>query len=148
MSKTTKLRNAIILLIEDNNADTDLITESIGASKLGSKIVHVSDAVQGLDYLYKQGDYIDAITPDLILLDLSLPKMDGHEFLEKIKNNPAFSSIPLVVLTTSNDKEDINHSYGNLANCFITKPVDLSRFIEVIQAIEYFWLKIAKIPGF
>lgn len=140
------MNRATLLLIEDNDADIELISESIDASQLDSKLISVGDGDEALDFLYKRNNYIDAVTPNLILLDLSLPRMDGHEFLEKIKDDTAITSIPLIVLTTSNHKDDVNFSYRNLANCFITKPVDLSDFVEVIKAIEYFWLKIAKNP--
>lgn len=146
MHSALEARDAIILLVEDNDADANLVLKSMGASKLDNTLMRVCSGIQALDYLYKRGEYADALTPDLILLDLNMPNMDGRELLEKIKGNPAFSSIPVIVLTTSNDHKDINHSYSNLANCFITKPVDFSKFIEVVQAIEYFWLRIAKLP--
>jgi len=138
--------DAIILLIEDNEADARLVAEGLKESKIANRLVHVVDGDQALDYLHCRGDYAEAVQPDLIILDLNMPKMDGREFLEKIKDNLSFSDIPLVVLTTSNDELDIKHSYVNMANCFITKPLDFSKFVEVVQAIEHFWLKIAKIP--
>lgn len=139
-------RDAVILLIEDNDADTRLVIEGMKESKIANTLVRVADGVQALDYLYCRGDYKEAVQPDLILLDLNMPKMDGREFLEKIKDDSKLSNIPLVVLTTSNDEVDINHSYKNLANCFINKPLDFSKFVDVVQSIEHFWLKIAKIP--
>jgi two-component system, chemotaxis family, response regulator Rcp1 len=140
-------KKAVILLIEDNQADIELISKSINENNLGSELIIMCDAEKALDYLYKRNNYADAARPDLILLDLGLTRMDGLEFLKKIKQDPDIKLIPLIVLSTSNDEGDISYSYSNLANCFITKPIDLSRFIEVIQAAETFWLKIAKIPA-
>ena len=138
--------DAVILLIEDNDADARLVSETMHSSKIANKLFRVTNGEQALDYLHQRAEYSDALFPDLILLDLNMPRMDGREFLEEIKKEPALSNIPLVVLTTSNDDIDINHSYANLANCFISKPLDFSKFMEVVQAIEHFWLKVAKTP--
>jgi len=138
--------DAQILLIEDNDADARLVIESMKTGKLVNAVVRVNNGEQALDYLHKRGDYKDAVRPDLILLDLNMPRMDGREFMESIKDQPTFTNIPLVVLTTSNDNTDIESSYQNLANCYITKPIDFAKFVEVVQSIEKFWLQIAKIP--
>ena len=127
-----------VLIAEDSS-----VIQNLTKKILQIQNYQIFSAKNGLEVLSMlENDYYD-----IILMDINMPKMDGREFLEKIKGDTALTSIPLVVLTTSNDIEDINHSYGNLANCFILKPVDLSKFVEVVQAIEYFWLKIVKLPS-
>ena len=106
----------------------------------------VRDGKEALDYLYEENGYQNAETPDLILLDLNLPKVDGREVLENIKSDKNLKIIPIVILTTSNNEEDILKSYGFHANCYITKPVDFNQFIDVVEKIENFWLSIVKLP--
>ncbi|HKB86112.1 MAG TPA: response regulator [Ignavibacteriaceae bacterium] len=130
-----------VLLIEDNPGDIRLIQESLKENKFFAELTVISDGEEAINYLNKNDDY-----PDIILLDLNLPKKDGREILIEIKNNDALKSIPVVVLTSSSAEEDISKSYQNYANCFISKPVDLDNFIRVIKSIENFWLTIVKLP--
>jgi len=135
-----------ILLVEDNPADVRLMQEALKDGKVKNKLNIVYDGEEAVDYLYKKGKYSGAVRPDLILLDLNLPKKDGREVLEDIKNDPDLKSIPIVILTTSKSEEDILKTYRLHANCYITKPVDLNQFIDVVKSIEEFWLCIVKLP--
>jgi len=136
-----------ILLVEDNEADIRLTRESIKEAKIRN-ILHVArDGEEAINYLYKKEDYKDAVTPDLILLDLNLPKKDGREVLEEIKSDEALSHIPVVILTTSEAEKDIVKSYKLHANCYVTKPMGIDQFVEVIKAIEDFWFTIVKLPS-
>ena len=135
-----------ILLVEDNPGDVILIRESLKENKLLTELNVVNDGEEALDYLNKRSEYSEATTPDIILLDLNLPKKDGREVLAEIKNDPQLRTIPVVVLTSSTAETDILRSYENYANCFISKPVDLDNFIKVIKSIKNFWLTIVKLP--
>lgn len=135
-----------ILLVEDNEGDIVLTLEALQEGKLCNRISTVRDGEQALDFLYRRGNYVDAETPDLILLDINLPRIDGKEVLKVIKHDPDLRSIPVVVLTTSESENDIHESYRNHANCYITKPVDLDKFMEVVKCIEDFWLSVVKLP--
>jgi chemotaxis family two-component system response regulator Rcp1 len=135
-----------ILLVEDNAADVRLTKEALIEGKVRNSMAVVKDGVEALAFLRKEGKYQDEILPDLILLDLNMPRMDGREVLEIIKSDLDFKRIPVVILTTSKDEEDILTTYNNHANCFITKPVDLDNFLAVINTIEEFWLTIVKLP--
>ncbi len=135
-----------ILLVEDNAGDARLAKEALKESKIANNLSTVVDGEQALSYLKKTGDYRDAVTPDLILLDLNLPKVDGREVLEIIKKDENLRLIPVVILTTSKAEEDIVKSYKLHANCYITKPLDLDQFMKVVKAIEDFWLSIVKLP--
>ncbi len=135
-----------ILLIEDNPGDVVLIRESLKENKLLTELHVVNDGEQALDFLKKKKKYSDAVTPDIILLDLNLPKKDGREVLMEIKRDEDLKTIPVVVLTSSTAETDILRSYENYANCFISKPVDLENFIKVIKSIKNFWLTIVKLP--
>ncbi|MCF8099929.1 MAG: response regulator [Desulfarculaceae bacterium] len=135
-----------ILLVEDNPGDARLAKEALKEAKVANELHWVEDGEQAIDFLYKQGDYTDAPTPDVILLDLNLPKKDGREVLADIKSDPVLRSIPVVVLTVSEAEEDILKSYDLYANCYITKPLDLDQFLEVVKNIEDFWLTIVKLP--
>jgi len=141
------LRAVEILLVEDNPGDIRLTTEVLKDAKLCNNINIVKDGVEALDFLYRRGDYPDAVRPDLILLDLNLPRKDGREVLEEIKSDPALKNIPVVVLTTSSAEQDILKSYSLHANCYITKPVDLEQFSRIVSSIEEFWFSIVKLPG-
>ena len=135
-----------ILLVEDNPSDVCLVKEALKDGKLRNRLHVVGDGEEAMAFLYHEGEYHDAPHPDLILLDLNLPKMDGRETLAKVKSCPTLRRIPVVVLTTSKSEEDIIKSYDLQANCFITKPVDLDQFIAIVQSIEHFWLSIVRLP--
>ena len=134
-----------ILLVEDNPADARLIVEVFKDFKK-SNIHIVEDGVAAMDFLNKKGEYENVPRPDIILLDLNLPKKDGREVLKEIKEDPELRCIPVVILTTSSAIEDIIKTYSNYANCYITKPVDFDQFLKVVQSIENFWLTIVKLP--
>jgi CheY-like chemotaxis protein len=135
-----------ILLVEDSPSDADLTIETLNDAKVLNNLHVVEDGVEALTYLRRLGDYIDAPRPDLILLDLNLPKKNGREVLSEIKSDPDLRSIPVVVLTTSESDEDILKSYQLHANCYVTKPVGLEEFIHLIRLIESFWLVAVKLP--
>ena len=136
-----------ILMVEDNPDDVDLTMEALKEAKVRNNLHAVEDGVQALAFLHKEGVYADAPRPDLILLDLNLPKKDGREVLREIKSDGDLKRIPVVILTTSQAEEDIFRSYDLHANCYITKPVDFDRFIEVVKSIEEFWFTIVKLPA-
>ena len=136
-----------ILLVEDSLGDARLTIEALKENKVLNKIHHVIDGVEAIAFLYKQGQYSEMPRPDLILLDLNMPKMDGREVLQKIKQDDQLKRIPVVVLTTSQAEEDIIKSYDLNANCYIAKPVDLDQFMEVIKSIKIFWLSVVKYPN-
>lgn len=135
-----------ILLVEDNPGDVRLTMEALKEAKLLNTIAHVPDGVEALAYLRKEGKYSEARRPDLILLDLNLPKKDGREVLAEIKNDPALKRIPVVILTTSRAEQDILKAYNLHANCYITKPVDLDQFVRVAKSIDDFWFTMVKLP--
>ncbi len=135
-----------MLLVEDNPGDVRLIKEAFNEGKINNNMNVVENGVEALDYLRREGKYADAARPDLILLDLNLPKMDGREVLKEIKYDASLKRIPVVILTTSDAEEDILTTYGFYANCFITKPIDLYDFIKVVRFIEDFWFTIVKLP--
>lgn len=135
-----------ILLVEDNPGDIRLTKEALKEAKVGNQLSVVEDGVEAMAFLRRQGEYADAQRPDLILLDLNLPKKDGREVLEEIKQDPELKRIPVVVLTTSRAEEDILRSYNLHANCYVTKPVDLDQFITIVKSIEDFWLTIVRLP--
>lgn len=135
-----------ILLVEDNPGDVRLAKEALKESKVRNAIHVVGDGVEAMAFLRREGKYKDRSRPDLILLDLNLPKKDGREVLQEIKQDPELRRIPVVVLTVSSDEEDILKSYNLHANCYITKPINLNRFIKVVKSIENFWLTIVKLP--
>jgi len=135
-----------ILLVEDNEGDIVLTLEALKEAKLKNKISVVRDGEQAMEFLYNKGRYASEDTPQLILLDINLPKMDGKEVLLKIKTDPDLKKIPVVILTTSSSEKDILEAYNNYANCYITKPVDLDKFIDVIHTVEDFWISIVQLP--
>ena len=136
-----------ILLIEDNAGDARLAKEALRDAKVRNNLSWVSDGVEGIAYLRREGKYEKALRPDLILLDLNLPRKDGREVLSEIKSDDKFKRIPVVILTTSQAEEDILKAYHLNANCYITKPVDLDQFMKVVKCIEDFWLTIVKLPS-
>ena len=135
-----------ILLVEDNEGDARLAREAMLESKMRNTLHHVSDGEEAMAFLRRIGKYADAPRPSLILLDLNLPKMDGREVLAKIKSDDELRHIPVVILTQSSAEEDILASYDLHANCYITKPVDLTQFIKVVRSIDDFWLTIVRLP--
>jgi CheY-like chemotaxis protein len=135
-----------ILLVEDNPGDADLAREALENSKIRNTLSVVGDGEEALAFLHRSGKYAAAPRPDLILLDLNLPRKSGREVLAEIKSDDYLKRIPVVILTVSKDEEDIMESYNLHANCFITKPIDLHQFLRVVRAIEDFWLTIVKLP--
>jgi len=142
----TMLRPIEILLVEDNPGDVGLAREALRDSKV-SNLLHVArDGVEAMDFLKRRGAFADASRPDLVLLDLNLPRKNGHEVLAEIKSDPDLRRIPVVILTTSKEETDIAKSYDHHANCYITKPIDLGAFLSVVREIESFWLTIVTLP--
>ena len=136
-----------ILLVEDSPTDAKLTLTALKLAKMANEVSHVENGVEAMEFLRRQGKYQGALRPDLILLDLNLPKKDGREVLEELKQDEDLRTIPVVVLTTSKAEEDILRSYQLHANCYITKPVNFDRFLEVVQSIEHFWLSIVVLPN-
>jgi len=135
-----------ILLVEDNPGDVNLAREALEFGKVRNSLHVVGDGEAAMAFLRQQGKYAEAPRPDLVLLDLNVPKKDGREVLAEIKGDPDLRCIPVVILTTSKAEEDILKTYNLHANCYITKPIDLHQFIKVVQAIEDFWFTIVKLP--
>ena len=135
-----------ILLVEDNPGDYRLTQEALKEGKVYNNLYWARDGVEALDFLKRRGKHGEAPRPDIILLDLNLPKKDGREVLSEIKGDEDLRSIPVVILTTSKAEEDVLRSYDLHANCYVTKPVDLDKFIVVVQSIDRFWLTIATLP--
>jgi two-component system, chemotaxis family, response regulator Rcp1 len=135
-----------ILLVEDNPGDVDLTKEALQDAKIRNRLHVVDDGAKAVDFLYKRGAYVDVPRPDIILLDLNLPRKDGRQVLKEIKTDPQLAEIPVVILTTSQAEEDILRSYQLHANCYITKPVDFKQFMHVVKSIEEFWLTVVKLP--
>lgn len=134
-----------ILLVEDNPGDARLTREALRDARVRNNLHVVPDGVEALAFLRREGKHATAVSPDLILLDLNLPKKDGREVLGEIKNHDQFRHIPVVILTTSQAEKDIIESYRLRANAYVTKPVDLEQFLKVVQSIEHFWLEIVKL---
>jgi two-component system, chemotaxis family, response regulator Rcp1 len=143
----TAIRPVEILLVEDSPSDAELTQEALSDGKVLNNLHHVEDGVEALAFLYRQGTYSSVPRPDLILLDLNLPKKDGYEVLEQIKQDPSLKRIPVIILTTSSAEDDILKTYELNGNCYITKPMNLDQFICVIKLIEVFWLDVVKLPS-
>ncbi len=146
MSHSPQQRPIEILMVEDSPSDAQLTIEALHAAKIANRLSHVEDGVEALRFLRRQGPYANAPRPDLILLDLNLPRKDGREVLDELKRDPDLKIIPVVVLTTSRSEQDVLRSYQLHANCYITKPVDFTQFMKVVQAIESFWLTVVTLP--
>ena len=146
MNKPYDVKPIEILLVEDNPGDVRLTQEALQEGKVINTLHTAADGVQALEYLKQEGKYTDAVRPDIILLDLNLPRMDGRELLAIIKSDLDLRRIPVVILTTSKAEEDIIETYDLHANCFITKPVDLDQFFVVVQSVEEFWFSIVRLP--
>ena len=136
-----------VLLVEDNPGDVRLTQEALKEGKLLINLSVATDGLEALAFLRREGTHGEAPTPDLILLDLNLPKKDGREVLQEIKTDDQLKRIPVVVLTTSEADADILETYGNHANCYLTKPVDMGQFLEIVMILEEFWLTIVKLPS-
>jgi CheY-like chemotaxis protein len=135
-----------ILLVEDNPADVRLTQEALREGKVRNNLHVARDGVEAVEFLKRRGKYAGAPRPDLVLLDLNLPKKDGREVLAEVKDDAELKTIPIVVLTTSSAEIDILRSYSLHANCYITKPVDLEQFVQVVKSIDDFWLTVVKLP--
>ena len=147
MSNETMTTPIKVLLVEDNPGDVRLTRESFQEGKIHCDMSVVEDGVEALAFLHRKGKYDDAALPDLILLDLNMPRKDGREVLAELKEDPDFKRIPVVVLTSSEAEQDIIKCYDLHANCYISKPVDLEQFIKVVHYIEDFWVTIVKLPS-
>ena len=144
---TLQVANPIdILLVEDNPGDVRLTKEALREGKVYSNLHTVKDGVEAMEYLRREGKYKEAPRPDIILLDLNLPRKDGREVLEEIKSDDKLKRIPVVVLTTSKAEEDVLRTYNLHANCYVTKPVDLEKFMVVVKTIDIFWLTVVTLP--
>jgi two-component system response regulator len=135
-----------VLLVEDNPGDVELTREALEEGRLANALHVVRDGEEALDFLMRRGRHRGAVRPDLVLLDLNLPKMSGREVLAEIKSDPTFSTIPVVVLTSSAAEEDVARSYELHANCYVQKPVGLEQFISIVRQIEDFWFVVVKLP--
>jgi two-component system, chemotaxis family, response regulator Rcp1 len=146
INRSTTGRPIDILLVEDNPGDVRLTVEGLKESKVRNNLHVARDGVEAMEFLRREGQHTGAVRPDLILLDLNLPRMDGREVLLEIKSDAKLKTIPVVVLTTSRAEHDVLRSYELQANCYITKPVDLEQFITVVKSIEDFWFTIVTLP--
>lgn len=146
MIEASQARAITILLIEDSPTDAQLTIEALQEAKLGNHIIHVEDGVEAIEFLRREGPHAGAPRPDLIMLDLNLPRKDGREVLAELKRDADLMTIPVVVLTTSHAEQDILRSYQLHANCYITKPVDFQKFLCVVRTIEQFWVSVVTLP--
>jgi chemotaxis family two-component system response regulator Rcp1 len=146
MHPPSLLRPVHILLVDDNRGDVRLTLEAFKDARVQNFIHVAEDGVVAMEFLRREGKYADAPRPDLVLLDLNMPRMDGRAVLAAIKSDPELQSIPVIVLTTSEADADISSTYSMHANCFITKPVDFAQFLDVMTTLESFWLSIVKLP--
>lgn len=135
-----------ILLVEDSPSDQELTREAFAEAQILNELAVVETGDAALDYLYRRGEFADVTVPDLVLLDLNLPGLDGREVLAIVKADDALKHIPVIVLTTSDDEHDVLRSYGLHANCYLTKPVNFSKFVEVMRLLGEFWLVVVKLP--
>ena len=140
-------RPADFLLVEDNPGDVRLTQEALKNHKVQNNLHVVTDGEEAMNFLRRQGKHKNAPRPDIVLLDLNLPRKDGREVLAEIKSDPDLKAIPVVIITSSEAEQDIIKSYNLNANCYVTKPVDLDQFIKVVQSVKDFWLTIVKLPG-
>ena len=147
MNTCASIRPIDILLVEDNLGDIDLAREALGMGKLRNTLHVVQDGVAAMDFLRKSGKYAKSPRPDLVILDLNLPKKDGRQVLAEIKADESLKRIPVVILTTSRSEEDVLKTYNLHANCYIAKPLDMKQFLHVVHSIEEFWLCIVVLPN-
>ncbi|MGQ0536530.1 MAG: response regulator [Methanobacteriota archaeon] len=146
MTARTTLDEVDILLVEDNPGDVRLTKEALREAKVRNRLHVVGTGTDAMAFLTRQGSFRDAVRPDVVLLDLNLPGKDGRQVLAEIKADPELKRIPVVILTSSKAEEDVVRTYDLHANCYITKPVDLDRFLEVVRQIEDFWLSVVRLP--
>lgn len=144
--KSIRMKPIHILLVEDNEGDIMLIKEAFGNVKLTNDLTILKDGEKAIKFLKKEAEYREISIPDLIILDVNLPRVNGHEVLQFVKNSKDLKSIPVIMLTTSSSDKDIELSYDNYANCYITKPVDVDDFLKAIMSIEDFWVRLVKLP--
>lgn len=143
MQPVTPIR---ILMVEDNEGDIELALDAFNESRITNQIHVVTDGEAALEYLFRRGKYVSAPPPDIVLLDINLPRVSGSEVLHAVKQSDQLRHIPVVMLTSSDAERDVLSSYQNYANCYITKPVDVFKFLEVVRTVEDFWLSIVKLP--
>jgi len=136
-----------ILLVEDNTDDAEMTIDALREGRLRNRITHVEDGIEAMAYLRRQGKYAGAARPDLILLDLHMPRMNGREVLAAVKEDPELKRIPVVMMTLSKDEQDVLAAYNLHVNCYVTKPVDIDQFIAAVKSIEHFWFSIVKLPA-
>lgn len=147
MKNYQNFRAVEILLVEDSPSDANLTIREFSKANIANNLHWVEDGETAMEYLRQQGEFADAPRPDLILLDLNLPGMDGREVLAEVKSDNDLKRIPIVILTTSNDEQDVLHSYNLNANCYVTKPIDIEQFIHVVKLINEFWLAAVMLPN-
>lgn len=135
-----------ILLVEDSPSDVLLTREALRDARIANDLAIARDGEQAMAYLRQEGEYADTRRPDLVILDLNLPRMDGRAVLREIKGDDALRRIPVVVLTTSSSDGDVGDCYDNYVNCFLTKPIDFEEFIDVVRSIEHFWISVVRLP--
>ncbi len=143
---TMNMQPIEILMVEDSPADVELAKEAFEEGKILNNFHYVTDGEKALDYLYRRNAYVNAVRPDIIILDINLPKVNGLDVLKEIKTNVDLKEIPVVMLTTSGNQDDINSSYKNYANSYIRKPIGLEKFIQALAVFEEFWFQIVKLP--
>ena len=143
----SEMRNIHILLVEDNEGDVFLTLEALKEGRIVNRVSVVNDGEAAMDFLLKKNEYVNADSPDLILLDVNLPRKNGHEVLRELKAIDSLKLIPVIMLTTSSSERDIIESYKNHVNCYITKPVDADNFLKVVTTIENFWISIVTLPA-
>lgn len=146
-SSCAAVRPLELLLVEDNPGDVRLTREALKSGEVAVNLNVARDGVEALDFLHRRGNFASAPVPDLILLDLNLPRKNGREVLSEIKSDPELRRIPVLVMTTSRADQDINRAYSLNANCYITKPMDLDEFLRIVRSIEDFWLKTVTLPS-
>jgi CheY-like chemotaxis protein len=146
MNATTQTSPIVILMIEDNPTDVMIAKEGLFSAKMLNTLHVAEDGVEAMEFLHQRGKYVDAPRPDLILLDLNMPRKNGHEVLAEIKADAGLKNIPVVILTTSKSEEDISKAYGHHANCYISKPVDFNEFTKVVRTIQDFWFSVVTLP--
>ncbi|MBL8016652.1 MAG: response regulator [Ignavibacteria bacterium] len=136
-----------VLLVEDNEGDVRLVKEAFNESKIDKVFSVAKDGEEALNYLYRRGKYAESVRPDIILLDINLPKKNGFEVLENIKKDDDLKRIPVIMLSSSSSEDHISKSYDLSANCYVTKPVDFDEYTQTVKTIEDFWFQMAKLPG-